>query len=491
LFLPSLGKVEAAEPVATRRILFIYAEGGATNRHVRMRPPWAPPEWNEYDAYDPKFALVPDELEWEFSLTDPRLEESHFSRVLQPLYRHRDQMLALEGLAMLSTALDNYGDGHARGHIGCMSATASVAEFDGVKSRAGTPSMDQRINEFLRQTDPTHRSLEYRPGAGDLFHEFLYRSDGNGGAVRLPVETDPAAAYERLFGTFNAPTPQPLDVGRDAAFATALKQFDRITPKLSGADRVKLESHRQMLAELQSRYGRTLSCELPPEPGIASGLSRGEQRVAEIEAFAKLIAAGFGCGLSRVATLGLCNTPPEAYGLPAEAAIHHEYEHKSDPFAVGYQMDGKPTDEFLDAEEGMVKRNIWQAEQVAKVLDALRAVPEGGGTLLDNTLVVYVHELSHGGHGHEHWPVMLFGGFAGAVTPGRYIKYKQNNPNPWRRNFLNEWTGTPHSQLFVSILQAFGMDVDWLGAPSVEGEVPHKDIKGTVSLSGPLPRLTV
>ena len=77
------------------------------------------------------------------------------------------------------------------------------------------------------------------------------------------------------------------------------------------------------------------------------------------------------------------------------------------------------------------------------------------------------------------------------MTPGRYIKYKQNNPNPYDRNYMNEYTGTPHSHLFVSICQAFGMDVDWLGAASVPGSVPHRNIQGTVSLSGPLPRLKV
>ena len=68
-------------------------------------------------------------------------------------------------------------------------------------------------------------------------------------------------------------------------------------------------------------------------------------------------------------------------------------------------MDGNPTPEWAAAEEGMVKRNVWQAEQVAKIVDVLRAVPEDGGSMLDNTLIVYVSELSHGGHGHEHVPV--------------------------------------------------------------------------------------
>jgi hypothetical protein len=491
LFLPSLSNAQAPDPIQKRRILFIYAEGGWTNRFIQMRPPWAPPEWSRYNPYHPDFSLVPDELEWDYSLADARLDESHFSRVLKPFFRHRDQMIVTEGLAMLSTAIDPHGDGHSKGHIACMSGTATVSEFDGVKARAGTPSMDQRVNEFIRTTNPDHQSLDFRTFISDLFHEFVYRSDGNGGAVRLPVETDPAAAFGRLFSTPIGPDPNPLDLGRGAAFEAARKQYDRLATRLSGADRIKLESHRDMLSSLERKFGRTVSCTAPTRPANTEDLPGAERAVRDIEAFATMVAAAFGCGLSRVASIGVTGIPPNAYGLPAEASIHHEYEHKSSPFELYDAMGGNPTAEWAAAEEGMVKRNVWQAEQVAKVVDILRAVPEDGGSMLDSTLIVYVSELSHGGHGHEHWPVILFGGLAGAVTPGRYIKYKQNNPNPFNRNYMNEYTGTPHSHLFVSICQAFGMDVDWIGAPSVPGSVPHRNIEGTVSLTGPLPRLKV
>lgn len=491
LFLPSLLRGQSASEVGKRRVLFIYAEGGWTNRHLMMRPPWAPPEWSAYDPYHPDFSLVPDDLEWEFDLTDPRLTEADFSRVLRPLYRHRDQMTVTEGLAMLSTAMDPYGDAHAKGHIACMSGTASAEVVDGVKSRASTPSLDQRIHELLHATDPDHQALAYRTLTADLFHEFVWRSDGNGGAVRVPVETSPAAAFARLLpNAGNAPA-DSLDLGRDLALSAAQRQFERLIPRLSGEDRVKLQSHRDMLADLQRRLGRTVDCAAPSAPEDSSALPRAERIVQDIGDFAQLIATAFACGMSRVASLGLVTIPPDAYGLPAAASIHHEYEHKSDPFHLHYQMNGMPTDEWAQAEEGMVQRNIWQAEQVARIIDVLRSVPEESGSLLDNTLVVYVSELSHGGHGHEHYPVILFGGFASAVTPGRYIKYAQNNPNPYNRNYHNEWTGTPHSHLLVSICQAFGMEIDYIGAPSLPGTVPHRNITGTVSLTGPLPRLAV
>lgn len=478
---------------AKRKVLFVYADAGWTVPHMLMRPAWAPPEWSTYNPWDPKFETTPDEMEWEFALNDPRLAEDDFSRVLKPFYRHRDKMIMTEGLAMLSTGLDKFGDGHAKAHLACMSATPSTGAADGVKSSASTPSIDQMINEHIRQTNPDHDSLNYRLWKEESFHEYLYRSDGNGGAVRLPTEWDPSAAFTRLFanagGGGSAGSDDPLDAGKGFAFSTALAQFARMAPKLAREDRLKLESHREMLSELQRRLGRVVSCDAPSAPAATTGMSRGEAYEANIESFATMIATAFGCGLTRVASMGLLAVPPELFGVPAEASIHHEYEHVSSPFAPLFDMKGSPTEAWKTAEEGMVRRNIWQAEQVAKILDTLASVPDGAGTLLDSTLVVYVSELSHGNHGHEHYPILMFGNFDGAVTPGRYIKYKQNNPNPWGRNYLNQYTGTPHSHLFVSILQAFGIDADYLGAPSIAGAVGN--VQRTVSLSGPLPRLKV
>jgi hypothetical protein len=490
---------QARDATGLRRVLFIYAEGGWTAPDIMMRPPWAPPAWLEYNPWNTQqFGLVPDDLEWEFDLTDPDLSEDHFSRVLRPLYRHRDQMIVTEGLARLSDALDDHGDAHAKGHIACMSATASAYEYDGVKSHGATPSMDQRIHDFLRIDEPYLRSLDFRVRSnrqnGSLFHEYLYRANGMGGADRLPTQANPDEAFQFLFGDAEPSEPSPFDDAQDLVLSMSVEQFDRLIPRLGQADRAKLEAHRQMLSDLRLGLTTPFDCGAVPMPGSIEGMARAEQYEADIASFATLIGAAFACGMSRVGTLGLVQIPPEAYGLPASASIHHEYEHESSPFQGFHQsspFEGPTgtTELWNNAYEGMVLRNIWQSEQVARVLDILRDIPEDGGSLLDNTLVVYVSELSHGSHGTEHYPILLFGGFAGGVTPGRYIKYAQNNPNPWHRNYYNEWTGTPHSKLYISILQGMGMDIDYLEAPSVPGSVPHLGIDGTVDLSGPLPRL--
>ena len=198
--LPSVGLVTAQAAEPPPKLLFLYAEGGWTSRFMDMRPPWAPAQWSSYQFYDyATNGLVPDALEWEFELNDSRLTEADFTRVLKPLYRHADVMTVTEGLAMLTAALDPYGDNHAKAHLHAWSAVAAASE-DAPKSRGSAPSLDQRIHEFIRQSDPAHQSMDLRVIEPDLYHEWLYMSDGNGGAARLPTILDPWVAYDRFFG---------------------------------------------------------------------------------------------------------------------------------------------------------------------------------------------------------------------------------------------------------------------------------------------------
>jgi hypothetical protein len=86
--------------------------------------------------------------------------------------------------------------------------------------------------------------------------------------------------------------------------------------------------------------------------------------------------------------------------------------------------------------------NTWYSEQVKYLMDALAAIPEGTGSVLDNTLIVWGNELSRGNsHGNEPVPFVLLGGASGALEMGRFLQYD----------------GTRHNRLLVSICHAMGL----------------------------------
>jgi hypothetical protein len=206
-FLPSLaGRSTArAQPMAPpRRLLVIYANASWTTRvgDLAMRPPWGPVD--DYALYDfQRNRIVPDPNSWTFDFTDPRLEEAQMSRVLAPFWRHRRKMTAIEGLGLLSAGLDPFGDGHAKAHAHGLTGAPAAYDFDGVKSWASQPSIDQRVHEHLLRTEPSLVSLDFRAWqdrAGPaMFHEMLYRSDPAGGVTRVTPETNPEVAFARLF----------------------------------------------------------------------------------------------------------------------------------------------------------------------------------------------------------------------------------------------------------------------------------------------------
>jgi hypothetical protein len=101
-----------------------------------------------------------------------------------------------------------------------------------------------------------------------------------------------------------------------------------------------------------------------------------------------------------------------------------------------------------NATEALIKIGIWYAEQHAKLIDKLKAVPEpGGGTLFDNTLIFFANSLSDGNaHRKVDLPLILAGG-KWAFSTGRYIDFKSQ----------------AHGHLLVSLAHAMGVEVASFG----------------------------
>jgi hypothetical protein len=120
------------------------------------------------------------------------------------------------------------------------------------------------------------------------------------------------------------------------------------------------------------------------------------------------------------------------------------------------------------------------AEQFARLIEAFEAVPEGDGTMLDNTLLLWLPELGNGWHDLYKLMVVMAGG--AAFETGRYLRYREDRSAP--RNVFDVTVGPPHSKLLVSILQAFGIDRSSFGVTSAvarDGSI--------MDFTGPLPDL--
>ena len=103
-----------------------------------------------------------------------------------------------------------------------------------------------------------------------------------------------------------------------------------------------------------------------------------------------------------------------------------------------------------DLQDQWARMLTWYTDQFAYLLDQLKAVPEGDGTLLDTTLVLWCSELSRGNtHAHGDMPFILAGGAGGALQGGRHLVYDHE----------------PHNNLLLAVAQMMGVEANTFGHP--------------------------
>jgi hypothetical protein len=365
---------------------------------------------------------------------------------------------------------------------------------------AAQPSINYRIADHMRALSPALTDLAardyvatpwYTPGSLNGFHSYLYRDPGDGIPVRMPLRQNVAEEMASLFPSDGAADERIIQGAQPQVLDLLHREYGRLAPQLPAADRTRLELHQSMIADLNRRLSTVaaLGCRAP-----VLGAGPGEGTLAAMDfnydSFSDLMAMAFACDLTRVATLVVeWGIDPTFWG-GAPGDYHHTYAHPADPhwaWRVGHEYD-----EHVAAVAVQSRRMTWTLERAAHLADRLDAIPEGDGTVLDNTAIVVMNEIAHGGHGHDQWPVVILGGLGGSFRTGVYLRYPQNNPSPWMHGYGRQFAGHPHTQLLTSLCQGVGMDVADMGLRSIEGRVmvgPYEGRRRMIDLSGPLERL--
>jgi hypothetical protein len=111
----------------------------------------------------------------------------------------------------------------------------------------------------------------------------------------------------------------------------------------------------------------------------------------------------------------------------------------------------------------------WHAQQLANFMGALAQTPDGRGTLLDNTLIVWAQDFGQDVHGGLNVPFVLLGGAQAKLRMGRYLRVA----TPYANDFMTPappWQNcVPHNHLLISILNAFGIAGNTFGSTEVSG----------------------
>lgn len=181
---------------------------------------------------------------------------------------------------------------------------------------------------------------------------------------------------------------------------------------------------------------------------------------ARIEAHFEIATAALTAGLTNVITLR-----PDTLGVK-----YSELGLSNSVHAIGHLDTNTASNGWTGFE---ARREIEQLhlKQIAKMAESLDGVSEGDGTMLDNTLIVYMSCAGGDHHGGQaDWPFLLVGGLSGKLKMGRYIEYPKYQ-EAGHRTIAN---------LYLSFMHAVG-----LPAPEtfgqLDGNLKHLDLRGPLS----------
>jgi hypothetical protein len=376
-----------------------------------------------------------------------------FKEILKPLEPFRDRLLVLSGLNSIPPVIlggSNGGGVHARASTRFLTDIPPKVT-NGSDLEAGI-SMDQVLaKELGRQTQlaSLELGLESAESAGscDIGFSCAYTNtiSWRSPSTPLPMEYNPRAVFERLFG--DGGTTDPL--ARVARMRQERSILDSVTEeaaglgrRLSPGDRAKLGEYLEAIRDVERRIQNAeaqSARELPvvENPGGVP---------ATFEQHAKLMydlqVLAYQCDLTRVITFMVGRefsgrTYPEI-GVPDS---HHPISHhQGDPEKLAK----------------LVKINTYHATLFAYFLERLRATPDGDGTLLDHMTIIYGGGMSDSNaHDFRNLPILLVGGGAGQLKGGRHIRYPKD---------------TPLANLHLTLMDKFGVRVDSMGDSTGEIE---------------------
>lgn len=328
------------------------------------------------------------------------------SNILSPLEPYRDRLLVLRGvdnLAAQNTGINGHTD-----TVRCMLTGRVASNFTNDDYTAGGGiSVDQFIANDIG-TSTAFKSLEY-------VSAYIYEHPTNyvsfyGASQPVPFEDEPLKLFDRVFADFSAPQDDPAVLEKKANRTSVLHavydQYSTLNPRLGAADRLRLEAHLDKVKDLEQRLTDLggVMCTPPAEPADAPA---GQ---VDPELGLDLVVHALACDLTRVATVRLEYWDSYPQFTDPGSSYHDDYLHH--------------VTQDVDAAAVVQQVKSYQCQQIAAFIDRLAAIPEGTGTLFDNTLVVWADEFCHGyAHAHNEVPYVLASGSDRFFPMGRYLQY--------------------------------------------------------------------
>ena len=365
--------------------------------------------------------------------------------IMEPLAPFRDDITVMSGLAHnTGWALEGEGPGeHARASATFLTGV-HPKKTEGADLRAGT-SIDQIVaREFRQHTQLA--SLEVAldstdvVGTCDTGYSCAYSNTlcWSNPTTPVPMENKPRAVFERLFGDSDSTDPAQLRarLRTDRSILDLVSQdVSRLLGRLGSRDRAKLTQYLDSIRDIERRI--QIAEEQPARelPSVERPVGVPPTFTAHCKLMMDLQVLAYQTDMTRVITfmMGREQNTRVYNELGIKDAYHPLSHHQNQPDKIAQ----------------VLQIDILHSEMFAYYLEKMRSTPDGDGSLLDHSIILYGSSLSDGNlHVHNGLPIMLVGGGAGQLKGGRHVRYPDD---------------TPTTNLFLTLLDKLNIPLENFG----------------------------
>src|SRR5688500_17304754 len=253
----------------------------------------------------------------------------------------------------------------------------------------------------------------------------------------LPMEINPRKVFERMFGQGGSAAERMARIQEDRSILDAItKEASSLQGRLGPADRQTMNQYLENIREIERRIQRAEKSQgdegllLPARPaGVPFDFEE------HVRLMYDLMALDYQSNITRVITFMVSRevsnrTYPQGGDSDGHHAISHQ-QHRAEKM------------------EKNVKIQTFNVTQFNGFLDRLKNTPDGDGSLLDHSLILYGSNMSNS-NAHDHFPLpnVLIGGASGRMRGGRHLRYPDR---------------TPMTNLLLSVLDKTDVDLERLG----------------------------
>ncbi|MGE0816326.1 MAG: DUF1552 domain-containing protein [Vicinamibacterales bacterium] len=373
--------------------------------------------------------------------------EFEFTKLLKPLEPYRDHLTVVSHTdcgAADPVSAEEVGADHFRSSAVFLTA-AHAKQTEGSDIRNGT-SIDQLYARAHGQDTPLpsiQLCIENLDSSGTCGYNYscVYMDTISWAdpTTPLPMTRDPRLAFEELFGTGGSSADRAARNRVNKSILDSItRDIAKLQRNLDGKDRGRLDDYLENIREIERRIQKIEAYntahgperELPAAPvGVPDSWEEHVKLMFDLQVLA------FAAEVTRVSTFKMSrDTSNRVFAesgclTPWHSASHHG--------------------ERAETIEDQGKINRYHLQVLTYFLEKLKATPDGEGSLLDHSLVLYGSPMGDGNvHGHRRVPLVLLGHASGALSGNLHVV---------------EPDKTPQANVLLTVMQKLGVDVPGIG----------------------------